>query len=413
MKSTKLFEIKEGLFIAFQAIAANKIRAILTTLGIVIGVTSVVLVSVAISGIDNAFNEGIGIMGVENVYVSKFPWGGSDKPFWEIRNRPNLTYAHYKKYQKQATLPVSVSPFTTTFKEVKYDDKLNEAAVIYGTNHKYLQTSNVELGEGRFFTETEERSGKNVAVMGADVAKNLFGEKNFLGLEIDINGVNYKIVGYLKKQGTIMMGNLNPDKMMIIPIESMFKNFKRKATSNIHINIRAASIEHVEELKDEVQTIMRNIRGLTYREEDNFSINQQEGLQNIVDGIINVIRIAGYSITGLSLLVGAIGIMNIMFVSVKERTKEIGIRKAIGAKRRAILGQFIFESSSICLLGGIIGLLAALLLSMVINQFLPTSIQPEILLLAISISIITGAVSGIAPAYTAAKLDPVDALRYE
>lgn len=413
MKSTRLFELKEGLLIAFQAIAANKIRAILTTLGIVIGVTSVVLVSVAISGIDTAFNDGIGIMGVENVYVSKFPWGGSDRPYWEIRNRPNLTYAHYKKYERQADLPVSVSPFTMTFKEAKYRDRVNEATAVYGTNHKYLQTSNVELGEGRFITEVEDRSGRNIAVVGADVAQNLFGEKRQVGLNIDINGIKYKIVGYLKKQGTIMMGNLNPDKMVIIPIETMFKHYKRKATSNIHINIRAASLEQVEDVKDEAQTLIRNIRSLTYRDEDNFSINQQEGLQSIVDGIVNVIKIAGYSITGLSLLVGAIGIMNIMFVSVKERTKEIGIRKAIGAKRRAILGQFIFESSTICLLGGIIGLLAALLLSMVINQFLPTSIQPGVLVLALSISILTGAISGIAPAYTAAKLDPVDALRYE
>ena len=413
MRSSKIFEIKEGLKIAFQAITANKIRAGLSTLSIVIGVFFVILVSVAISGINTAFNEGIGIMGVENVYISKFPWGGSDKPYWEIRNRPNLVYSDYKKFERQADLPVSLSPFTMTFKKVKNNDKINEATAVYGTNSKYLNTSNVELGDGRFFTETEGDAGRNVVVLGNDVAENLFGERRPVGVEIDIAGIDYKVVGFLKKQGTIMMGNLNPDKMAMIPIESMFKYFKRKASSNIHINIRAAGLSSVEEVKDEAQTLMRNIRSLTYRDEDNFSINQQEGLQKIVDGIVSVIQIAGYSITGLSLLVGAIGIMNIMFVSVKERTKEIGIRKAIGAKRRSILGQFIFESSSICLMGGVIGLLFALLGSMIINNYLPTTVQPEVIIIALSISILTGAVSGIAPAYTASKLDPVDALRYE
>jgi putative ABC transport system permease protein len=158
---------------------------------------------------------------------------------------------------------------------------------------------------------------------------------------------------------------------------------------------------------------MRKIRGLTYDEQNDFSINQQEGLLNNINQTTSVIKIAGYFITGLALFVGAIGIMNIMFVSVKERTREIGIRKAIGAKRRTVLGQFLFESSVICLLGGFVGLAIAVLLSMVVNQFLPTSVQVDAVILAIVISLMTGIISGLAPAYSAAKMDPVDALRYE
>ena len=158
---------------------------------------------------------------------------------------------------------------------------------------------------------------------------------------------------------------------------------------------------------------MRQIRGLQYDQPNDFSVNQQEGLMQNYNSVVGVIQIAGLFITGLSLFVGAIGIMNIMFVSVKERTKEIGLRKAIGAKRRAILGQFILESSTICLMGGLVGLLFAILGSLLIRQFIPTSIQLSSVFLAIAISIITGVVAGLAPAYTAAKMDPVDALRYE
>ena len=178
------------------------------------------------------------------------------------------------------------------------------------------------------------------------------------------------------------------------------------------IAVRSAP-EPVEETKAEAEGVMRKVRGLKYDEENDFSINQQEGLMANYNSVVGVIQIAGLFITGLSLFVGAIGIMNIMFVSVRERTKEIGVRKAIGAKSRTILTQFLLESSAICLLGGIAGLVAAILGSMILNQYFPTSIQPSAAIIAIGVSALTGILSGFAPAYTAAKLDPVESLRYE
>ncbi len=169
----------------------------------------------------------------------------------------------------------------------------------------------------------------------------------------------------------------------------------------------------LEETKVETEAVMRKVRRLKSWEESDFSINQQKALTSIYESTIGVIQVGGFFITGLSLFVGAIGIMNIMFVSVKERTREIGIRKAIGAKRTNILTQFLLEASLLCLIGGIIGLILAILLSYVVNQFLPTSVQVSAVILAILISVLTGMISGFAPAYTASKLDPVEALRYE
>ena len=232
-------------------------------------------------------------------------------------------------------------------------------------------------------------------------------------LSIKISGIKFKVVGILKKQGSNLLGNFNPDKQVYMPIGAVFKHFERASNRSLAIIIRAQNTSMVEATKEEAEDIMRRIRGLMYDEENDFSINQQEGLTQNYNKTVGVIKIAGLLITGLSLLVGAIGIMNIMFVSVKERTREIGIRKAIGAKKRTILTQFITEASTICLIGGLIGLILAILLSMAINKFLPTSILFYTVILAIIISLITGILAGFAPAYTAAKMDPVEALRYE
>jgi putative ABC transport system permease protein len=259
----------------------------------------------------------------------------------------------------------------------------------------------------------ESNAARNVTVVGSDVAKTLFPRGDALDKELKIGGVNFKVVGVLDEQGSFILGSFNPDKQLFIPIGTIFKNFLNESFGTVTINVRAANPLVLEETKIEAEGVMRKIRGLAFNEENDFSINQQEGLANEIDSVVNVIQFAGLFITGLSLFVGAVGIMNIMFVSVKERTKEIGVRKAIGAKRRTILGQFLFESSVICLAGGLVGLLAAVLLSKMVNQFLPTSVQWDAVVIAILVSLITGLIAGIAPAYTAAKMDPVEALRYE
>ncbi|MGE5411332.1 MAG: ABC transporter permease [Clostridiales bacterium] len=407
-----LFELKEGLAISFMAIKANKIRSALTAIGIFIGVTSVVLMSTAIKGINNSFQNGISALGADNLYIDKWKWF-NDEEWWKTRNRKNIDMDEYEKYRELAKLPAAIAPTVWTNQNVKNGGKSIDGTLLTGTTNEYLATTNFTFSEGRFFNEVESKGNRNVCVIGSEVAKNLFGGSSGLEQFIKIKGIKFKVVGVLSEQGSFMLGSFNPDKQVYLPIGNIFKYFQSQNFRSVTITVRVSNTAMIEQTKEEAQGIMRKIRGLNYNQEDDFSINQQEGFTKLYDQTVGVIQIVGLFITGLSLFVGAIGIMNIMFVSVKERTKEIGIRKAIGAKKRTILSQFISEAIIICMIGGLVGLIGAVILSKVINQFLPTSFQFQAVILAIVISLITGVVSGFAPAYSAAKMDPVEALRYE
>jgi putative ABC transport system permease protein len=381
-------------------------------LGIFIGITVVVLMSTAIKGIDNSFQSGISALGSDVLYVDKWAWF-SNEDWWRLRNRRSIDMADYEQFKELVRLPTAVAPVINSQQTVKFGERRVEGVFLNGSNADYVKTTNFTFNQGRFYNEVESNASRQVAVIGSKISKNLFPRGDAMDKTIKIGGANFKIVGVLAEQGSFILGPWNPDNQVFIPIGSIFKNFVAEHRGTVTINVRAPNPALVEETKAEVEGVMRKVRGLKYDEENDFSINQQEGLMENYNSVVGVIQIAGLFITGLSLFVGAIGIMNIMFVSVRERTKEIGIRKAIGAKRRTILAQFLLESSAICLLGGLAGLIAAILGSMMLNQYFPTSIQPDAAVIAITVSGLTGILSGFAPAYTAAKLDPVESLRYE
>jgi putative ABC transport system permease protein len=406
------YEFKESMLIALRAISSNKIRSSLTMLGIFIGVTVVVLMTTAIKGIDNSFQQGISSLGSDVLYVSKWAWFNS-APWWEVRNRRQITMEDFEKFKEMVKLPLAVSPTCDIQLSLKRQNRSVDNIFVEASDQNYILERNYTFDQGRFFTETESQDARNVVVLGSEIANDLFPFGNALGNEIKIGPVTYKVIGVLAKQGSFLLQSFNPDNMAYVPITTVFKYFMDKEHSSLTIQVRAKSTALLEDTKEETDAAFRKVRRLAYNQKDDFSINQQEGMVDNYNKVVGVIQIAGLFITGLSLFVGAIGIMNIMFVSVKERTKEIGLRKAIGAKKRTILAQFLLESSFICLVGGIAGLIAAILLSFVVNQFIPTSVQYGAVVVAILVSLITGLISGFAPAYTAAKMDPVEALRFE
>lgn len=404
------YEIKEGLGISFQAIRANKMRSVLTTLGIVIGIVSVTLMGTAIEGLSRAFNDTVSKIGADVLYVQKFPWFDGGDNWWKYRNRKNLDLKQYRSVRDQASLIAAITPAAGTRVPIKYRSLSSDGIIVIGANEQYVQTAGVNIEIGRFFSAAESNGDRPVTVLGYTVAEKLFPSETPIGKNVKIGAHTFRVVGVMTKQGNFL--GMNMDDRAIIPITNFLQKFSN-TRRGVELHVKAADINDLDNTKEELRGILRKVRGVKPGEEDDFAINQQEMFIQTFNAIGGVVAGIGLFITALSLFVGAIGIMNIMFVSVTERTKEIGIRKAIGAKRSTILFQFLIESAILSLLGGIIGIIIAYPLSLLIDQILPTSMPITVVIIAMFISLLVGVVSGFLPANRASKMDPVEALRYE
>jgi putative ABC transport system permease protein len=296
---------------------------------------------------------------------------------------------------------------------VRYKNRASSMVTIIGTTEQFLITGGATLNAGRFMTKAEANANRDVCVIGADVAEKLFLNESPLGQKIRAGNESLEVIGTLEKRGSVL-GAMSLDSQVIIPIGKMFRGFRWDPTCTIQVKVGDPS--HLDAAREELRGLLRKIRKVPPGKDDDFAINQQDQLLSQFKKVSGVIATSGFFITGLSLFVGGIGIMNIMFVSVAERTHEIGIRKAIGAKRRTILLQFLIEAASICLIGGVIAVLIAGGCVEIAKRMLPAmkvALSPSVVLLALSVALITGVVSGFLPAWRAARMSPVDALRNE
>jgi putative ABC transport system permease protein len=407
-------DVSESFRIALVALFANKGRGALTALGIIIGIIAVITTMTAANGLQNTFRETFSAIGTDVIYVSQRPWVQMG-PDFELVKRPPLTLQAADMLTERLRGRAVVNVNTGAQKNVKYLSNVMDQVQISGTTDKHMIVSDVSPELGRFLMPYDIASKKNVAVIGSEIAEGLFGTAPAIGKRIIIDRAYFQVIGVMEKQGSTFFGGPNFDRQIYIPITTfgkVFGNVGRR--SNLDIAVKAPSTESMESFEYDVIGEMRKIRGLKPTEDDDFSINKLDTLMSTYNSMMGVVVAIGLAVTGISLFVGGIGVMNIMFVSVTERTKEIGIRKALGAKRRSILLQFLFESSIICLFGGLIGVVTAGLLTLLIDAVLmPASLSPFIVLLAIAISLAVGVVSGFVPAYRGAKLDPIEALRYE
>src|SRR6266487_961326 len=381
-----LAEIREGFGISWGAIRANKMRAVLTTLGIVIGIVTVTLMGTAIHGLNAAFLTSVSAVGTDVFYVQKWPWF-HDEPWWKVIKRREIYLADGRSFIRYADPAWHVNLQSVGIRTLKHGRSVATGVILVGNTEKGAVTDGLTLAAGRYFTGAEVDGNRPVCVLGADVAKNFFPNGDAVGRRIRIDNTMFEVIGVLEKRGKFL-GLENLDNTAHIPVTLLARGFT--FFPGVRVVVKGSGLAQLEDMKEEVRRVTRRVRRLGATDSDDFSINSIEAFITTFTRVGRMIASVGLFITGLSLFVGGIGIMNIMFVSVSERTREIGIRKAIGAKRRTILIQFLIEAAVICTIGGLLGLGIAFPLSLILKKFLPATMSLAVVGLAILVALLTG-----------------------
>ncbi|MCF6129157.1 ABC transporter permease [Flavobacterium sp. AS60] len=407
--------LKESFAFAMNALRNNKLRTMLSLLGVTIGIFSIIAVLAAVDSLDRKIKADLSTLDKNTIYLTSQSFGPTDVPRWKREQFPNVKYEEYQ-YLKATLSNVENSCFQyfTGSENVKFESKTVSNVNMVAVTYEFVDIQRMEFAEGRFFNELESNSGKQVVVIGHDIAEQLFENGNPIGKTIRMYGQRFTVIGVTKKKGSGMELGGGDDTSAFFP-----SNFLRSLYGDNNENVLSVVVikpekgADIDALKGEISQKLRNYRGVKQGEIDNFFVNILSGLTDMIDGVISSLKIGGWIISGFSLLVGGFGIANIMFVSVKERTNLIGIQKSLGAKNKFILFQFLFEAIILCVIGGIVGLLLVWFIAVIMTNVLDFEFVLGLgnIILGTSLAAIIGLMAGILPAVSASRLDPVEAIR--
>ncbi|MCI0573020.1 MAG: ABC transporter permease [Myxococcaceae bacterium] len=403
-------DLVEGGRIALFSLRANRLRTVLTTVGIGIGVATLLAIVGIIQGLNTSFDAQLANIGANNLFVSKWPWVIKGD-WWEFRNRKDFTLEDVELVRAQSTYATAVAPMSGRSSDVAHGPEQVSNVRINGTTREYLTIGGLDVVQGRFLTDADNETIAAVAVLGADVAGSLFPGIDPLGRSVRIDGRPFRVVGVLGREGKLLDNNL--DLQVLVP----FKTFRALFGKGRSLTI-AVSITRLEDLalaEDQLVGILRRARGTPPDAPEDFSINKPDQLASTYEQLTGALYGVATGIGLITLLVGGIGIMNIMLVSVRERTREIGVRRALGARKRTIVLQFLMEASAVSAFGGALGTAVGLAGAKIVSEISPlaAAVQPLTVAGGVGFAGMVGLLFGIWPAARAANLDPVEALRYE
>ena len=409
-------ELKESLVMAMNALVAHKLRSSLTLLGVLVGVFSIILVMTAMRVLQHNIEAELSQLGSHTFQVRKWPavYFGGPEGFEKFLRRKNITYAHGKQVMERATLPTTVGMESYLWggEGISRYEKTPPNVILFGSTVGSFTARNWIIAEGRVFTEEEVESGRDLCVLGANVAKVLFPHGSALGERVKFDGLGYAVVGVLESKGASLGGD--QDNFASIPLTAGLNRYGRQWRS-LSILVQAPSQEQYEDTVEEVRGILRAVRRVPPGQEDDFDIFSNDSLIGQFQQITMTVRIGVAVVSSIALVAAGIGIMNIMLVSVTERTREIGIRRAVGAKKRNILTQFILEAVALCQVGGAMGVLLGILGGNFAAYYfkVPPVIPMDWVIIGLVICSVVGIIFGTYPAFKAANLDPIESLRHD
>jgi putative ABC transport system permease protein len=405
--------LANSLRLTLQELRVNKLRTGLSLTGVAFGIFCIIGVLATVNSLERNIQSEVKSLGSNTIYIDKWEYsGGPDKPFWKYRARPVMKYEEMGLIMERSQLTDDISFLLSTQGNVSYRDDVIQNAMLYGIVESQMTIQPLQFATGRYLSSTEFSSGAAVGLIGFENAEKLYGSaERALGKFFEIKGKHVTIVGVIKKEGKNFIG-WDYDNCVMLPYK-LTKQIVEEDMSNPVLIVKGKEGITPSALSDELRGIMRQIRRLAPREEDNFSLNSVEAFSQAITGLFGTVNIVGGLIGIISLIVGMFGIANIMFVTVKERTSMIGLKKAIGAKRASILFEFLLEAAILCLMGGAIGLFFVWVLTLVLSGPLkfPVYISIPLLVGTVIICLVVGMLAGIFPASRAARMDPVVAIR--